>query len=132
MLILYGSIVSEESKFERESTPQDLLAQQGSLPQILQQVLTKELDFLQKEHLNKCRFKPEDWKTKRLKISVDESSLEGYTSPEVISMNLVWQESSPPQVLSILNTIPSEFLLSDMFELQEGITNKRYFFRGMI
>ena len=54
------------------------------------------------------------------------------STPDVISMNLAWQESSSMDVLSILNMIPSQFDLDEMFEISPGIQNKRYFFRGMI
>ena len=132
MLIVFGNSLAEECKFDKEDDPRDVLSYHGKLPKILQNLLTKGLDFHQKEHLKKCRYRPNDWKSRRLKISTSESSRTRSAVPDVISINLAWQESSPQEVLSVLNMIPSDFKLKDMFELERGVENKHYFFRGMI
>jgi len=133
MLIVMADTLRAEYKIERGDDSYELMRQQGRLPQILQHLLNKGLDFHQKEHLKKCRYKPKDWDKKLLRIGGEGGmSTPRVSTPDVISMNLAWQESSPMDVLSILNMIPSQFNLEEMFEISPGIQNKKYFFRGMI
>ena len=51
MLIVMADSISKEYKIERGDGPEELIRQQGKLPQILQYILNKGLDFHQKKHL---------------------------------------------------------------------------------
>ena len=48
-----GDIISSQYRCEIDDGIESLLKQRGFLPQIIQQTLTKDLDFHQKEHLKK-------------------------------------------------------------------------------
>ena len=52
--------------------------------------------------------------------------------PDVLSINMTWTQSDQGQILTFLTMIPSEFRLSDMFELSPGVKDKTFYFKGMI
>lgn len=133
MLILIADSLMADYTFTQDDEYTVLQDMQGRLPTILNKFLTKDLDFHQKEHLRACRYSPKDWDKKMLKIKEpDGVGSSRYTSPDVLSINLTWQQSSPKDVLTTLNMIPSKFNLSDMFEVPAIVDDKTYYFKGMI
>ena len=134
MLILIWDIFISEYSVDETDDVEFLENQQGRLPEYITNHLTKELDFHQKEHLREWKYQPEDWKYKTLRIknSDSQSSRSQDACPDVISINLTWQQSSPKDVLTTLNMIPSIFQLSNMFEISKSTENKKYYFKGMI
>lgn len=134
MLILMADVLAADYGYTDADDYTKLLRQQGKLPQYVKELLTKDLDFHQKEHLRKWRFQPDDWKYKALKLKSNsyEARMGRVETPDVISINLTWQQSSPQAVLTTLNMIPSTLKLSDMFETDSGTPEKRYYFKGMI
>lgn len=134
MLIVIADALMATHSFDEADDHTGLLDQQSKLPSIITNFLTKDLDFHQKEHLRACRHQPNDWAKKVIRIKEDltTSSYKKVTSPDVISFNLTWQQSSPKDVLTTLNMIPSQFKLSDMFEISADVEDKQYYFKGMI
>lgn len=134
MLIVIADALMATHSFDEADDHTGLLDQQANLPLIITKFLTKDLDFHQKEHLRACRHQPNDWAKKVIRIKEDltSSSYKKVSSPDVISINLTWQQSSPKDVLTTLNMIPSRFKLSDMFEISSGVDDKQYYFKGMI
>ena len=123
--------------FEEADDHAVIMDQQGKLPFIVRSYMTKELDYHQKEHLFTCKLKPKDWKEKYLKFksnleSKSKSSSKSGSTPDVISINLTWQQSQPCDVLTTLNMIPSMFSLSEFFEIDDELEDKSYYFKGMI
>lgn len=130
MLIIIGDLMMSRYGYERGDDHQILVDNHQKLPKIIKDMLTWDLDFHQKEHLRKCRYQPDDWKIKSLRLK---RTLRGDDiSPDVINLNITWQQSSPQHVLTTLNMIPSKFKLSDMLEIGHGTIDKTYYFKGMI
>jgi hypothetical protein len=145
MLILMADVLDMQYGYTNEDDYTKLIRQRGKLPVVVQELLTKDLDFHQREHLKKCKYQPEDWKYKSLKLKSNPSysRMSRTETPDVISINLTWQQSSPQAVLTTLNMIPDSILnfssatsqalkLSDMFEVDSGTPEKQYYFKGMI
>ena len=60
------------------------------------------------------------------------TSISDTEAPDFLSINLTWSQSDQSQILTILTMIPSKFKLSEMFSLSPGMTDKIYYFKGMI
>jgi hypothetical protein len=142
MLILIADLFMADHIIDERDSNKVLMDRQGKFPMAVRQFLTGGLVFLEKEHLKKCQYQPEDWEKKLIRLKTpgrpsvtslgsSKSSLNS-EAPDLLSFNMTWSQSDQSQILTILTMIPSKFKLSDMFELSPGISDKQYYFKGMI
>lgn len=73
------------------------------------------------EHFKKCKSRYDRWASRKLECR---------RNPKVISMNLVWMSEEVSEILALMNSIPSHFMLSDLFQLGKKVKDHFYVFRG--
>lgn len=142
MIIVIADLFMMDHTFTEDDDYQILDENYGTFPKALSYFLTRDLVYLEKEHLRAWRLYPEDWQSKLVKLkSPDRPTVTSIGStasssenepPDILSINLTWTQSNQSQILTILTMLPSKFKLSQMFELSSGTVDKQYYFKGMI